>query len=80
MVQWVNTKKLDNSKGALWYPSWYTPDTKHGETQTASIVGEMPTWEIIQREDRITVFEFDETKKSKEGGLSLPQSMRKYFG
>jgi hypothetical protein len=42
--------------------------------------GEMPTWEIIQREDMITVFEFDETKRSKEGGLSLPQSIRKYFG
>jgi hypothetical protein len=33
----------------------------------------MPTWEIIQHEDIATAFEFDETKKSKDGGLSLPQ-------
>jgi hypothetical protein len=78
MAQWMNTKKLDNSKGAAWYPSWYTPDTKHGET--ASMDGEMPTWEIIQHEDMVIVFEFDETKKNKDGGQTLPQSVRKYFG
>jgi hypothetical protein len=66
----MDTKKLVNSKGAAWHPSWYTPDTKHGET--ASIDGEMPTWEIIQHEDMVVVFE-SSTKRRRvqmeDGGM-----------
>jgi hypothetical protein len=46
----------------------------------ASATGDVPTWEIIQHEDVVTVFEFDELKRNNEGGLSLPASVRKYFG
>jgi hypothetical protein len=78
MVQWWNTKKLDNSKTAAWCPSWYAPTAKHGEV--ASATGDVPTWEIIQHEDVVTVFEFDEmVKRNKDGGLALPASVRKYF-
>jgi len=78
MVQWYNTKKLDNSKTVAWYPSWYAPTAKHGEV--ASITGDVPTWESIQHEDMVTVFEFDEGKRNKDGGMTLPVSVRKYFG
>jgi site-specific DNA-cytosine methylase len=78
MVQWYNTKKLDNSKTAAWYPSWYAPMAKHGEL--AGISGDIPTWEIIQHEDMVTVFEFDERTRNKDGGLTLPSDVRKYFG
>ena len=78
MVQWYNTKKLDSSRTAAWYPSWYAPMAKHGEQ--VGITGEMPTWEIIQHEDMVTVFEFDERLRNKDGGVTLPSEVRKYFG
>ena len=44
----------------------------------------MPTWEIdsemIQHEDMVTVFEFNEGTRNKDGGVALPVSVRKYFG
>ena len=40
----------------------------------------MPTWEIIQHEDMVTVFEFDERTRNKDGGVALPAGVRKYFG
>ena len=80
MVQWWNTKRLDNSKTAAWYPSWYAPTAKHGEVASTPD-GDMPTWEIIQHEDIVTVFEFGSaTKKIQDGGKTLPASVRKYFG
>ena len=79
MVQWWNTKRLDNSKTATWYPSWYAPTAKHGEV--ASTDGDVPTWEIIQHEDVVTVFEFMNIQgRNKDGGMTLPASVRKYFG
>jgi hypothetical protein len=78
MVQWYNTKKLDSSRTAAWYPSWYSPMAKHGEL--VGVTGEMPTWEIIQHEDMVTVFEFDEKTRNKDGGVTLPSEVRKYFG
>ena len=78
MVQWYNTKRLDNSKTAAWYPSWYAPAAKHGEL--VGITGDVPTWEIIQHEDMVTVFEFDERTRNKDGGVTLPAGVRKYFG
>ena len=78
MVQWYNTKKLDSSRTSAWYPSWYAPMAKYGEQ--VGVIGEMPTWEIVQHEDMVTVFEFDEGKRNKDGGVALPVSVRKYFG
>ena len=51
---------------------------KHGEV--ASVTGDVPTWEIIQHEDMVTVFEFDERTRNKDGGVTLPAGVRKYFG
>jgi hypothetical protein len=51
MVQWHNTKKLNPSPTAAYYPSWYTPKAKHGET--ASSTGDMPSWDIWL--DRATI-------------------------
>jgi hypothetical protein len=58
-------------------PPTQPAETKHGET--SSLDGEVPTWEIVQHEDMVNGFEFDETKKSKDEGLTLPQSIRKDF-
>ena len=51
---------------------------KHGEQ--VGIIGEVPTWEIIQHEDMVAVFEFDEKSRNKDGGVTLPSEVRKYFG
>jgi hypothetical protein len=32
MVQWWNTRKLDSTSTAAYFPVWYTPDTKLGVT------------------------------------------------
>ena len=34
----------------------------------------------IQHEDMVTVFEFDERTRNKDGGVTLPSEVRKYFG
>jgi hypothetical protein len=78
MVQWWNSKKLDGSANAAFYPVWYTPEAKLGET--ASVVGEMPLWEMVPRGDMVAVFVFDsECVPTKEGGISLPTSVRQYL-
>jgi hypothetical protein len=53
MVRWWNFKKLDGSAGAAFYPVWYTPEAKLGET--ASVVGEMSLWEMVPRGDMVAV-------------------------
>jgi hypothetical protein len=38
--------KLDGSaSAAFFFPVWYTPEAKLGET--ASLTGEMPLWEMV---------------------------------
>ena len=78
MVQWWNTKKLDGSASAVFYPVWYTPEARLGET--AAVVGEMPLWEMVSRSDMAAVFEFDsECVLTKEGGVPLPTLVRRYL-
>jgi hypothetical protein len=58
MVQWWNTRKLDSTSTAAYFPGCggYTPDSELGGT--ASVKGEMPLWEIVQRRDMAVVFVF----------------------
>jgi hypothetical protein len=71
MVQWRwNSKKLDGSASAAYFPVWYTPEAKLGET--ASLIGEMPLWEMVPRRDMAVAFMFDsECRPTKEGGIPL---------
>jgi hypothetical protein len=39
---------------AAYFPVWYTPESKSGET--AAPEGEMLLWEIVQRQDMVVVF------------------------
>ena len=78
MVQWWNSKKLDGSASAAYFPVWYTPDAKLGET--ASLSGEMPLWEMVPRRDMVVSFVFDsECSPTKEGGIPLPTVVRQYL-
>ena len=76
MVQWHNTKKLDSSPTAAYYPSWYTPKEKHGET--ASPTGDMPAWDIVDRAKMVTVFDY-QLQGGKSNSMMLPKNVRKYF-
>jgi hypothetical protein len=78
MVQWWNSKKLDGSASAAFYPVWYTPEARLGET--AAVVGEMPLWEMVSRSGMVAVFVFDsECVPTKEGGIPLPTLVRRYL-
>jgi hypothetical protein len=76
MVQWYNTKKLDPSPTAAYYPSWYTPRAKHGNT--ASSTGDMPSWDIVERARMVTVFEY-QIEADKNNSMLLPKDVRKYL-
>jgi hypothetical protein len=76
MVQWHNTKKLDPSPAAAYYPSWYTPKETHGET--ASSTGDMPSWDIVDRARMVTVFDY-RIEVGKRNSMLLPNDVRKYF-
>ena len=76
MVQWHNTKKLDSSPTAAYYPSWYTPKEKHGET--ASSTGDMPSWDIVDRARMVTVFDY-RLEGGKSNSMMLPKDVRKYL-
>jgi hypothetical protein len=78
MVQWWNTRKLDSMSTAAYFPVWYTPDSKLGET--ASVKGDMPLWEIVQRRDMVLVFVFAaDCPRTKDGGLQLPAPIKRYL-
>ena len=78
MVQWWNTRKLDSMSTAAYFPVWYTPDTKLGET--AAVEGDMPLWDIVQRRDMVVVFWFAvDCPRTKDGGLQLPAPVKKYL-
>ena len=77
MVQWWNTKSLDSSPTAAFYPSWYTPDAKHGET--ASATGEMPTWNMVERCDMVTTFDYKPVESTKDGGRKLPERVKSFL-
>jgi hypothetical protein len=84
MVQWWNSKNLDGSASAAFYPVWYTPEAKLGET--ASVVGEMPLWEMVPRGDvarviwpRCLCLIVSECVPTKDGGIPLPTSVRQYL-
>jgi hypothetical protein len=76
MVQWYNTKKLDSSPTAAYYPPWYTPKAKHGET--ASHTGDMPSWDIVERARMATVFDC-QIQQGKGNSVLLPKDVRKFL-
>jgi hypothetical protein len=76
MVQWYNTKKLDSSPTAAYYPSWYTPKAKHGKT--ASSTGDMPSWDVVERARTVTVFDY-QIEVGKNNSMLLPKDVRKYL-
>ena len=75
MVQWMNTRKLDSKRGAMFYKSWYAPDTKHGE-RAGLCKGASPTWEIIKKKDVIMAFDI---ALDAEGGCRLPIGATKFL-
>ena len=75
MVQWMNTRKLDSKRGAMFYKSWYAPDTKHGE-RAGLCKGASPTWEIIEKKDVIMAFDI---ALDAEGGCRLPIGVTKFL-
>jgi hypothetical protein len=67
VVQWHNTKKLDSSPTAAYHPPWYTPKAKHGET--AALLGDMPSWDIVERAKMVAVFDYYTRSKRPVRGL-----------
>jgi hypothetical protein len=76
VVQWYNTKKLDSSPTAAYYPSWYALKAKHGKT--ASSTGDMPSWDIVERTRMVVVFDY-QIQANKDNSTMLPNGVKKYL-
>jgi hypothetical protein len=55
---------------------WYTPKARHGKT--AALLGDMPSWDIVERAKMVAIFDY-QIQADKDNSMVLPNGVKKYL-